>query len=107
MPTPPSDIAPKPGSSGGSNNATGPGVGSKSAIESASEKVQEALKGDDVAAISSAAENLEQATHALSKHMYESQQAAGGGAAAAEAGADGQAAGGDENVIDAEFEKKA
>ncbi|HVJ85749.1 MAG TPA: molecular chaperone DnaK [Caulifigura sp.] len=81
-------------------------AGSKSAVESASAKVQEALKGDDVAAISSAAENLEQATHALSKHMYESAQAAGG-PGAGEASPDGQAAGGDENVIDAEFEKKA
>ncbi len=79
-------------------------AGSKSAIESASEKVKEALKGDDVAAINSAAENLEQATHALSKHMYESQQAAGGSPAGASD--NGQAAGGDENVIDAEFEKK-
>jgi molecular chaperone DnaK len=81
-------------------------AGSKSAVESASAKVQEALKGDDVAAINSAAENLEQATHALSKHMYESQQAAGGGAQAGPSD-NGQAAGGDENVIDAEFEKKA
>ncbi len=81
-------------------------AGSKSAVESASAKVQEALKGDDVAAINSAAENLEQATHALSKHMYESAQATGG-PGAGEASPDGQAAGGDENVIDAEFEKKA
>jgi len=81
-------------------------AGSKSAVESASEKVKEALKGDDVAAINSAAENLEQATHALSKHMYESQQAAGGAAPGGQP--DGaQAGGGDENVIDAEFEKKA
>ncbi len=81
-------------------------AGSKSAIDSASEKVQEALKGDDVAAITAAADNLEQATHALSKHMYESAQAAGG-AAGGEAPPNGQEAGGDENVIDAEFEKKA
>jgi molecular chaperone DnaK len=81
-------------------------AGSKSAVESASAKVQEALKGDDVAAINSAAENLEQATHALSKHMYESQQTAGG-APEGTPSDNGQAAGGDENVIDAEFEKKA
>ncbi|QDT56298.1 Chaperone protein DnaK [Caulifigura coniformis] len=80
-------------------------AGSKSAVESASAKVNEALKGDDVAAINSAAENLEQATHALSKHMYESAQA-GGGAAPGDAAGNGQPAGGDENVIDAEFEKK-
>jgi molecular chaperone DnaK len=82
-------------------------AGSKSAIESASDKVKEALKGDDVAAITSAADNLEQATHALSKHMYEASQAAGGAGAGAGPSENGQAAGGDENVIDAEFEKKA
>ena len=83
--------------------------GSKSAIESAIEKVKEAEKGDDVGAIKSAVEGLEQATHALSKHMYESSQAAGGaapdaGAAAPEAEASSGAD--DDNVIDAEFEKK-
>jgi molecular chaperone DnaK len=82
-------------------------AGSKSAVESASDRVKEALKGDDVAAINSAAENLEQATHALSKHMYEASQAAGGGGAQSGPSENGQAAGGDENVIDAEFEKKA
>jgi molecular chaperone DnaK len=81
-------------------------AGSKSAIETASEKVKEAVKGDDVAAIKSAADNLEQATHALSKHMYEASQQAGG--APEGAASDGQAAAeGDENVIDAEFEKKS
>ena len=78
--------------------------GSKSAIEAAMTKVKEAEKGSDVAAIKSAVENLEQAMHALSKHMYEAaQQASAGGAAP---GGDGSAKPADENVIDAEFEKK-
>jgi molecular chaperone DnaK len=70
-------------------------------------KVREASKGEDVAAINSAVEGLEQATHALSKHMYDAQQAAAaaaGGAApdgAAQPGSDGG-----DDVIDAEFEKK-
>jgi molecular chaperone DnaK len=61
-----------------------------------------------VAAIKSAVEGLEQATHALSKHMYESAQAAAsGGAAPGGAGpAGGASAPADDNVIDAEFEKK-
>ena len=79
--------------------------GSKSAIEAAIAKVKEAEQGDDVAAIKSAVEGLEQATHALSRHMYEAAQRAAGGAAET-AGAAAGAAAGDENVIDAEFEKK-
>jgi len=81
--------------------------GSKTAIESSIEKVKEAEKGDDVAAIKAAIEDLTQATHALSKHMYES-----AGTAAGEAPTDGAAPeadtgdAADENVIDAEFEKK-
>ncbi|MBX3444336.1 MAG: molecular chaperone DnaK [Planctomyces sp.] len=82
-------------------------AGSKSAVESAAEKVKEAIKGDDVAAIKSASDNLEQATHALSKHMYEAAAAAGGTGAASEGGAAPASDNGDENVIDAEFEKKA
>src|SRR5690606_9321753 len=42
----------------------------KSAIRSAIDRVNEAEKGDDAAAIKSALENLEQATHAPSKHIY-------------------------------------
>jgi molecular chaperone DnaK len=82
---------------------------SKSAIKSAIEKVNEAEKGEDVEAIKSALENLEQATHALSKHIYEAASAAGGGAAPGEeatAGAATGGGGGDDDVIDAEFEKK-
>ncbi|MEW4528175.1 MAG: molecular chaperone DnaK [Maioricimonas sp. JB045] len=82
--------------------------GSKSAIEAAIKKVRDAESGTDVAAIKSAVEELEQATHALSKHMYESaQQPAGGadaGGAAPEAAAESSSS--DEEVIDAEFEKK-
>ena len=78
---------------------------SKTAIEAAVAKVHEAAKGEDVAAINSAVENLEQATHALSKHMYEAAQAAqaSGGGNPSESSAGG---GSDDNVIDAEFEKK-
>ena len=77
-------------------------AGAKSGIQSAMTAVREANKGSDVAAIKSAMSNLEQALHGLSKHMYESAQASGG----AEPSSDGAAAT-DENVIDAEFEKKS
>ncbi|RLS52482.1 MAG: molecular chaperone DnaK [Planctomycetota bacterium] len=81
---------------------------SKTAIEAAVTKVHEAAKGEDVAAINSAVENLEQATHALSKHMYEAAQAAsGGGNPTGDPAPDGASSSGkDDNVIDAEFEKK-
>jgi molecular chaperone DnaK len=78
-------------------------AGAKSGIESAMSAVREANKGSDVAAIKSSMSNLEQALHALSKHMYESAQAGTAGATV-DAGP-GSAA--DDNVIDAEFEKKS
>ena len=83
---------------------------SKTAIESAVTKVRETTKGEDVAAINSAVESLEQATHALSKHMYDAAQAASaasGGRESPESPAGGETSSGqDDNVIDAEFEKK-
>ena len=77
---------------------------SKSAIESAMEKVKEKEKGDDAAAIEQAVEELNQAAHALSKHMYE--QAGKGQPGAAGGPAGGPAGGSNDDVIDAEFEKK-
>lgn len=79
--------------------------GAKNAINGAVEKVKEAEKGDDVAAIKSAIENLEQASHALSKHIYEAASAAAGQDAGGAAGEEA-ASGADDEVIDAEFEKK-
>lgn len=75
---------------------------SKSAIESAIEKVKKAAEGSDTAAIKSATDELMQAASALAQHMY-----ADKGAGSAEAAA-GASAGnkGDDDVIDAEFEKK-
>ncbi len=79
---------------------------SKSAIESSIERVNKAAAGDDTAAIESAVKDLEQAAHALSKHMYEAASKAGGAAGQAGNGhsTDG-AAGKKDDVIDAEFEK--
>jgi molecular chaperone DnaK len=83
-------------------------AGSKSAVEAAIKSVHEAAKGTDVAAINAAVANLEQASHALSKHMYEAAQRAAGATSGDGRGpsGDGRPAGGEE-VIDAEFEKKA
>jgi molecular chaperone DnaK len=81
-------------------------AGSKSAIDAAVAKVREKSEGEDVAAIEQAIDELEQATHALSKHMYEQAAKAGGGPAPggeSNAGAKPR----QEEVIDAEFEKKS
>ncbi len=80
---------------------------SKSAIETSLNKVKEAIKGDDVVEINSAIEELTQATHALSKHMYESVAQQAEAATNADQPKPEEASGGtDEDVIDAEFEKK-
>jgi len=79
---------------------------SKSAIESAMQKVRDTEKGDDLVALKSALENLEQATHALSKHIYEAANKEQAGGAAAEASS-ASTKSGDDDVIDAEFEAKS
>ncbi len=75
-------------------------------LKAAIEKTKEAAKGEDVEEIKSAVKELEAASHALSKVMYESQEA--GGAAAPETGAapEEPAATADDDAIDAEFEVK-
>ncbi|MFW6169744.1 MAG: molecular chaperone DnaK [Planctomycetota bacterium] len=72
------------------------------------EKVRETAKGEDVAAIKAAISELEQASHAFSKSIYEQQQAG----QAQEAQPQQQQAGGQtseessDDTIDAEFEVK-
>lgn len=68
------------------------------------EKLREALKSDNLADIRSASSELEQASQAFSKVLYEKSAAAGkadAGGTAAES-----TAGGDDDAIDAEFEVK-
>ncbi|MEZ6115415.1 MAG: molecular chaperone DnaK [Pirellulaceae bacterium] len=79
----------------------------KAPLESAITKVREAVKGDDANAIKSAVSDLEQASHALSKTLYDA--GAAGGAAGAAPGGDetaGATAGSEDDTIDAEFEVK-
>jgi molecular chaperone DnaK len=77
---------------------------SKSAIEAAMAKVKSKAEGDDAEAIEQAVDELMQAAHAFSKHMYEQTRQSASSAPAAE---DGKAkSGAKEEVIDAEFEKK-
>jgi len=80
----------------------------KAPLEAAIAKARETAKGDNVDAIKSAIGELEHASHAMSKVLYEAGKAPGGDAAGAQAGGE-QAAGpksGDDDAIDAEFEVK-
>ena len=75
-------------------------------------QAREAAKGTDTPAIKSAVEELEQASHAFAKVLYERGAAAGAGGEGAEAGGDAGGpsaqAGGkpDDDVIEGEFEVK-
>ncbi len=76
---------------------------SRSSIEAAMDKAKEALKGEDVAAIRSAFEELTQASHRLAEEMYKK---AGGGEGGPSQEGGGPAPGGkDEGVVDADFEE--
>jgi molecular chaperone DnaK len=79
----------------------------KAPLEAAITKAREAAKAEDVDAITSAHDALEQAAHALSKILYASTsgQAGGGAEPDATAGASGSSRGPDD-AIDAEFEVK-
>jgi molecular chaperone DnaK len=79
----------------------------KGPLEAAIAKARETAKGEDVDAITSAHDALEQAAQALSKVLYA--QTAGRGGEAGGAGPAGAAAGrgaADDDAIDAEFEVK-
>ena len=78
----------------------------KAPLEAAITKARELCKGEDADAIQSAHDALEQATHALSKVLYEATAKRGGatpeGAAAGTGGEKGP-----DDAIDAEFEVKS
>jgi molecular chaperone DnaK len=86
----------------------------KDAVTRAIEKTREAAKGDDVERIKSAVHELEQASHALSKTLYEKAGAQPGATDGAGPqpgpqpgpGTSASGAGGDDDAIDAEFEVK-
>ena len=82
----------------------------KEQIEAAIKAVEDALKGDDKAAIESKTEALMTASQKLGEKMYAdaaaAAQAAGAGAApGANAGAGGSAGPADDNVVDAEVKE--
>ena len=76
---------------------------SKSAITASCEKVKTAAEGEDPAAITAALEELAQASSALYQHMQAAAEAGEGEGDDATAAASETA---DEDIIDADFEKK-
>ncbi len=78
----------------------------KEPLENAIAKVREVAQEDDVDAIKAAVKELEQASHALSKVMYESAAADGPGAASAAEQPEAETVPADDDAIDAEFEVK-
>ena len=74
----------------------------KQPLEAAIKKVRDVAAGEDADAIKAAANELEQASHALSKAMYENSGEAGGESPEAQPAG----AGADDDAIDAEFEVK-
>ena len=80
----------------------------KDAVNAAIAKTREAAKSDDVERIKAAVHELEQASHALSKTLYEKAgaQAAPGAAPGADESAPGPKPAAGDDAIDAEFEVK-
>ena len=77
----------------------------KEPMNKAIAKVKEAAEGEDVAAIKQATDELDAASQAFSKVLYEKTEAAGG-AEADPAGASAPAGDADDDAIDADFEVK-
>ena len=80
-------------------------AGEKDAIEAAIKDVEEALKGDDKAAIDAKSEALAAVSQKLGEHIYAQAQAEAGaaGAAGGGAGSAGSNKANDPDVVDAEF----
>ncbi|MDX1451383.1 MAG: molecular chaperone DnaK [Oleiphilaceae bacterium] len=76
----------------------------RKSIESAIAALEEALKGDDKDDIEAKTKALTEASSALAQKMY-AEQAAAGGQPGADAAGEGQAKGGADDVVDAEFEE--
>lgn len=78
----------------------------KAPLESAMKKVRDAATGTDVAAIKSAIQDLDSASHAFSENLYKAAGAAGAAGPESAAGANPAGGSGDDEAIDAEFEVK-
>jgi molecular chaperone DnaK len=83
------------------------GEGDRQAVRAAIEKLNERLKTEDTAAINQAIEELQQASHALSQHLYQQAGATAAGASPPPGAERGQEQTEEqEDVVDADFEVK-
>ncbi len=80
-------------------------AGEKEKIEAAIKDVEEALKGEDKAAIEEKTNTLMSASQKLGEKMYADAQAAAGAASGAAAGPEAASAPADDNVVDAEVKE--
>jgi molecular chaperone DnaK len=78
-------------------------AGEKQDIEAAIESLQEAMKGDDREAIEAKTEALAEKSGKLAERVYQAQAGQGGTAGGGDESA--SAKGGDDDVVDAEFEE--
>ncbi|GAB4233287.1 MAG: molecular chaperone DnaK [Methyloligellaceae bacterium] len=77
----------------------------KSTIEEAIKELKTALEGDDNDAVKAKLDALAQASMKLGEAMYQAAQAEGGAGGDGADGSGGAASGGDEDVVDADFEE--
>ncbi len=80
-------------------------AGEKESIESAISALEEAIKGDDKAAIEAKTQALVEASSKMAERVYAQQGAEGAQAAGGTAEGGGQSAAGGDDVVDAEFEE--
>jgi molecular chaperone DnaK len=72
-------------------------------VESSLKELKEALSGSDVDRIKQGTEALMNASHTFTQRLYEQASASSSAAGAASSGGEGQAAGSDDEVVDAEI----
>ena len=82
-------------------NRTKVEVGTASMLESAIASLRDAVKGDDLAAIKAASEQVQRASHAVAEQLYKAQAASQSGRASG-AGTGGSTAGRESDVVDGE-----
>jgi len=83
-------------------NRTKVEVGTASSLESAIASLRDAVKGDDLAAIKAASEQVQRASHAVAEQLYKAQAASQSGPAGGAGTGGGSTAGRESDVVDGE-----
>ena len=76
----------------------------KAPVQAAVEKLKEAVKGSDVAAIKAATDEVQKALSAIGEKIYQNAAPQGDAGAAGQAGGPNPGQGGDDGVVDADYE---